>query len=306
MPRPQVNKTSILYLEELRNEVLKYTASNLALSTHQLYVTAFKNLISFLGNTPIKLITTKRLDDYKSKRAEQVTKSTVNIQLCCIKAVFNLAVKWNMLEVNPAENVKKFRVEQKEILSFRDEELRVLLSEIPDGNLKNIVLFAIYTGCRITEILNIQYKDINLMDRVLYIRNKVETGFRTKSGRNRQIPISDSLFNLLQPLLKSDSNVYSISEPDRYLFTNRKGFKFQKDYISKQFKNHLRACNLPEKFHFHCLRHTFITNLIRNGVNISFVKELAGHSNISTTMNYIHLITDDLRDAVNKIKCIAG
>ncbi len=282
--------------------MLKYTASNLALSTHQLYVTAFKNLIGFLGNVPVTLITSKHIDDFKSFRSEQISKSTVNIQLCCIKAAFNLAVRWNMLEVSPAENVKKFRVEQTEILSFRDDELRVLLSEIPDGNLKNIVLFAIYTGCRINEILNIQHKDIDLTERILFIRNNAETGFKTKTGRNRQIPISDSLYNPLQRLLKHDSNVYCLSEPDRYLFTNRKGFKFQKDYISKQFKNHLRACNLPEKFHFHCLRHTFVTNLIRNGVNISFVKELAGHSNISTTMNYIHLVTDDLRDAVNKIK----
>ena len=71
--------------------------------------------------------------------------------------------------------------------------------------------------------------------------------------------------------------------------------------MTRLFKKYVRKAELPEKFHFHCLRHTFITELIKNGININYVKELAGHSDIKTTMNYIHIITDDLRKAVNSI-----
>ncbi|MBK8552806.1 MAG: tyrosine-type recombinase/integrase [Ignavibacteria bacterium] len=48
----------------------------------------------------------------------------------------------------------------------------------------------------------------------------------------------------------------------------------------------------------------FITSLIKSGVNKNFVKEIAGHSEIQTTMNYIHIVTNDLREAVNKIKIV--
>ncbi|MBK8552808.1 MAG: tyrosine-type recombinase/integrase [Ignavibacteria bacterium] len=101
-------------------------------------------------------------------------------------------------------------------------------------------------------------------------------------------------------LIYPKGNIISLCDPESYLFS-RKGFKFNKDTISKKFKEVLRAVNFPEKFHFHCLRHTFITSLIKSGVNINYVKEIAGHSEIQTTMNYIHIITNDLREAVNKI-----
>lgn len=295
-----MSKGIVVYLEDLRNDVLKYTESNLALTTHKLYLSAFKNLIGFLGNKPIKLITTKQLDDYKSYRARSISKSTVNIELTCIKAIFNLALRWDLLNVSPAQYVEKFRIEQKEILCFNDIELKYLLDKMPDGNLKNIVLFALHTGCRLNEILNIQIKDINLGEKIIYIRNK--PGFRTKSGKLRQSPISDHLYNLLESILKHDRNVYRLLEPERYLFTSPRGLKYERDFVSKKFKKYLRVFKMPEKFHFHCLRHTYITNLIKAGVNINYVRILAGHSELSTTMNYIHIVTDDLREAVNKVR----
>lgn len=295
-----MTKGIVVYLEDLRNDVLKYTESNLALTTHKLYLSAFKNLLAYLGNKPIKLITTKQIDDYKSYRALSISKSTVNIELTCIKAIFNLALRWDLLKVSPAQYVEKFRIEQKEILCFNDIELKYLLDNMPDGDIKNIVLFALHTGCRLNEILNIQIKDIDLAEKIIYIRNK--PGFRTKTGKVRQSPISDHLYNLLESILKQDKNVYRLLEPERYLFTNQQGVRYNKDYVSKKFKKYLRAFNMPEKFHFHCLRHTYITNLVKAGVNINFVKLLAGHSELSTTMNYVHIVTDDLRNAVNKVR----
>ncbi len=75
----------------------------------------------------------------------------------------------------------------------------------------------------------------------------------------------------------------------------RYGARMRIYYLREELKKILRTINLPEKFHFHCLKHTFITNLIKAGVNINYVKEIAGHSDIHTTMNYIHILTEDLR-----------
>lgn len=295
-----MSKGIVVYLEDLKEDVLKYTHSNLAYTTHKLYISAFKNLISYLGNKPIKLITSKHIDDYKSYRALSISKSTVNIELTCIKAIFNLAIRWDSLNTSPAQYVQKFRIEQKEILCFNDIEIKYLISKLPEGDLKNIVLFGLYTGCRLNEILNIQIKDINLGEKIIYIRNK--PGFRTKSGKLRQSPISDHLYSLLESTLKLHRNVYRFVEPETYLFTSPRGLKYERDYVSKRFKKYLRAFKMPEKFHFHCLRHTYITNLIKAGVNINYVRLLAGHSELTTTMNYIHIVTDDLREAVNKVR----
>jgi len=292
-------KPEIIYLETLQFEVLKYTHSNLSPATHRLYITALKNLLSFLGNKPVKQVTTKELDNYKNKRADEIKKATVNIELTCIKAVFNLALKWDFITDNPAKEVRKFKIEQKEILNFTDTELQVIFAKMPKGLIKNVVTVAISTGCRLNEILNLQYRDIDLSQGIITIRNKND--FKTKSGRIRRIPIANSLETLLRSLLGHDSNVYELNNTERYLFANENGFRYNKDYISRRFKRYLRACNMPEKFHFHCLRHTYITNLVKAGANMNYIKQIAGHADLKTTENYIHIGVEDLRNAVNKV-----
>ena len=105
-------KSPVIYLENLKDEVLRYTQANLSLSTHKLYINAFNNLLKLLGNKPIKQITTKELDNYKNTRSEVIEKATVNIELTCIKAIFNLALKWDFLNSNPAKDVKKFKIDK--------------------------------------------------------------------------------------------------------------------------------------------------------------------------------------------------
>ena len=170
---------------------------------------------------------------------------------------------------------------------------------MPNGLIKNVVTVALSTGCRLNEILNLQVKDIDLSQRIITIRNKND--FKTKSGRIRRIPIADSLEMLLRSLLGYDSNVYELNNTERYLFANENGFRYNKDYISRRFKRYLRACNMPEKFHFHCLRHTYITNLVKAGANMNYIKQIAGHADLKTTENYIHIGVEDLRNAVNKV-----
>lgn len=293
------------YISDLKTEVMKYVSDNFRKGTAEIYSAVFNNMLRiFKSDKPIRLLTNKDIEFYKSERLNEVSKSTVNIDLTTMKAIFNIAVKFSWMEKNPCKNVSKLTISEKEILSFSGTETKLILNNIQDKDLKNIVLFNLFTGCRINEILNIQWKDINLNERILYIRNK--ENFETKRGKNREIPISENLSEILSDLLndKSDEKIIQLYNPDKYIFVNEKGFKYNKDYVSKKFKKVLRLLNFPEKFHFHCLRHTFITNLIKSGVNINYVKEIAGHSDIQTTMNYIHIVTNDLREAVNKINIV--
>lgn len=84
-----------------------------------------------------------------------------------------------------------------------------------------------------------------------------------------------------------------------YVFVNASSKRLNKDHISKLFKKQLRDLKFNERYHFHCLRHTFITQLARKGVNIYNIKYLAGHYDIKTTELYMHQFTDDLINAVN-------
>ncbi len=291
----------VCYTIDLQKEVLKYVSDNLRLGTLLLYKNAFKDLLRIIGNKPIKLITISDIERFKSVRLKEVKQSTVNIQLTTIKAVFNIAIRFNWINSNPCNAVKKISIPQKDRLCFDENEVKLILSNTNNPVMKNLIKFGLLTGCRLNEICNVQWKDLNFQELILNISNK--DNFKTKSGKQRQIPISDELLKLLNEMLgqKPNKNILSLYEPEKYIFSIRYGTRLHIEYVSKSFKKTLRKCNFPERYHFHCLRHSFITNLIKSGVNINYVKEIAGHSEIQTTMNYIHIVTNDLREAVNKI-----
>jgi len=289
--------------EDLKNSMLKYTSQNYTASTNQIYRNTINNFLKIVGNKMLNSISIYDIEFYKSERLKVINKVTLNIEIRTLKALFNLALRRDMIKSNPCQFVKQYIVNENEKLSFEGYEIDKILNAIEDDTIKNIVLFALYTGCRINEILNIQWNDIDLSQRTLTIRNK--PNFKTKTGKIRQIPISDKLFDILNSLNngngKNENNILEFHSSNDYLFTNKKGLKYNYTNITMQFKKYLRNAGIPDKFHFHCLRHTFISNLIKKNVSINFVKEIAGHSDISTTMNYIHIVTDDLRKAVNQI-----
>jgi|SRR4030095_2689987 len=281
-----------LTLLYLKNEILDYVRVNYEAKTLELYANTFKNVLEHFGDREIEILSLKEFEKYKAYRANLVSRTSVNMELRTLKAAFNIALRFGLIRKNPISGVKQFSIPQKERLNLNDEELKMLIARIDNELIKNIVLFALYTGCRISEIINIQFSDIDFKNRILTIRNK--PNFKTKSGKVRHIPICEGLNSALENICKGKTG-------DNYLFTLNENIKLRKDYVSGKFKKYLRKSGLSERFHFHCLRHTFITNLIKKDVNINFVKELAGHTQIQTTMRYIHIGINDLRSAINSI-----
>lgn len=294
-------KLKVHYLSELKAEVMLYVLNNMEFSTCKLYKAVFDNMFRIFDDKPLKLINTNDIELYKTVRAGEVTKATVNKDINTMKAIFNIAIRFDWLNFNPVKNIKKLSIPEKEYLAFTDVQIKMIIGKIENQSIRNFVKFAILTGCRLNEIINLQLKDVNFSERVLTIRNK--PNFKTKTGKIRQIPISDSLYNLLSGMIKigTEGKILNYINPERYIFENPQGYKYCKNYVSKYFKNVLRKLNFEEKYHLHCCRHTFITNLIKSGVNINYIKEIVGHSEIQTTMHYIHIATEDLREAVNKI-----
>ena len=288
-----------LRISEVEIPIMKYVVSNFTKSTQEKYSLTFRNLKRILNDIPVQSVTINEIEYYKSVRVKEVNPVSCNIEIRNIRAICNLSIKLGLMDGHSLKGIQQFKIPQKEYLSFTDSEVELIIKNIEDKTLKWIVLIGLMTGCRLDEICNIQFGDINLKDRILRIRNK--PNFKTKTGRIRNIPISNDLYSLIESIIKTDDNIIALYTDDDYLFRNKRNVKFNKDYISRSFKKVLRKLNMAEKYHFHCLRHTFITKLIKNGVPINYVKELAGHSQIETTLGYVHIVTDDLRKAVDSI-----
>ncbi|MBZ0203672.1 MAG: tyrosine-type recombinase/integrase, partial [Ignavibacteria bacterium] len=210
----RIKKPSLIYLDQLQGEVMKYANNNLTRSSIYIYQGVFKSLFRILGNKAIKYIPFTDIELYKAERIKQVSKTSVNIELRTMKAIFNYAIKSLYITENPLRHIKPYPIPQKERLSFDREEIGLILDTISNENIRNIVVFGLLTGCRLGEILNTQWSDINLNDRVLTIKNKPT--FKTKTGKIREIPISDNLFKLLTNLLnrKLQTNVIAMFEAE--------------------------------------------------------------------------------------------
>lgn len=274
-------------LFDFRDKVLEYAKAFHSFGTFQLYETTFKYFCELIGNVPIDSITPLQIESFKISRLNSVTPSRVNIYLRNLKASFNHAISWGLLTNNPANGIKKLREYQVERKIFKPDEIEKLLAVVDYEPLYKLIVVAFYTGCRLSELLHLQYCDIDWIEKSLIIRNK--ESFTTKSGKVRRIPISSKIpIEWLQSEKQQD-----------YIFKNCKGKRNKKDYMGQLMREYTKKAGLPKGLTFHCLRHTFITNLLRKGVSIYIVKKLAGHADIKTTELYAHLVTDDLKEAVN-------
>lgn len=109
--------------------------------------------------------------------------------------------------------------------------------------------------------------------------------YNDKANRVETIPLNTACLEVFNMKVKSIDRI----------------FPYRSEFISKSFKKLLRSLNFDESYHFHCLRHTFITNLVNRGTHFDIVKKLARHSNIQTTLGYIHTTSDELRKAVESL-----
>jgi len=142
----------------------------------------------------------------------------------------------------------------------------------------------VYLGFRRTEVLNLRWEDVNLIDRTLIIRN-------AKGLQDRMLFIPSPLLKYLQ----------SVTRTSDYVCPNRHGQQWNEWGFHRAFQRHLENVGLGNRgIKSHTLRHSFATHLVKRGVHISTVKELLGHRDISSTMIYIHHDPNILRDAIEK------
>ncbi|MDQ3022043.1 MAG: site-specific integrase [Bacteroidota bacterium] len=166
--------------------------------------------------------------------------------------------------------------------------------------LKQIVRFTLLTASRISEVLNVRIKDIDFENEVINI-------FQQKTNCYKTIPITKGLFELINEIMNSgnDKNILTLANKESYLFhnnfKNKPDLKLRADTVSKQFKRILKKLKLSNDFKFHSLRHSSISELIKNNVPLNIVKEIAGHKSITTTMIYSHVKSNDLKQAVNSL-----
>ncbi len=287
------NSTKPITLIEFITLIRNNFSNTKAPKTLEACKTAFDHLINIIGNKPIFNINQSDADMFVNNLLEKLQKSSINIYLRQLKATFNIAIEYGYICDNPFKKVKELRVPDKSRPNLTEEDIEKLFNEIDNKFIEKIVKFALYTGMRLSEIINLQWDDIDYNKRIITIKNK-ET-FSTKTRKDREIGLTSAILNLLNDSQNINGNIIEIKNGYLYVFGNTNGFRYSSSYISKQFKRYVRKTNLNDKICFHSLRHTALTNMATRGIPLTIIKDLAGHTTLSTTQKYLHTDMEAIR-----------
>lgn len=256
-------------LRDLTKVFLAYSRTNK--KDYKLDEAKVKVIHSYFGEkTLASKITPKRIEDFKSFMSKKYSNAYVNRYLACIKTIFNIGIKNELIKTTPMKAVKMMKEDNHKIRYLTADEEARLFKELPE-HLKPIVICALQTGLRKSNILQLRWELVDLEFRFIEVLAQ-----QNKGHKIIKIPISDKLLETLESLPRNSE----------YVFANPDTGKPYRD-ISEGFKNACDRANI-ENFRFHDLRHTVATRLVEKGIDLRVVQEIMAHSTIVTTQRYMH------------------
>ena len=245
-------------------------------------------LIPFFGKIHLDAINTSHIEQFKARQvAQEITNKTINNRLTVLGKCLRCANEWYD---TPVPRIKLLRCSPPKTDYLTVNECELLLSHAKD-QVYEMVFLALRTGMRQGEIRGLQWTSIDWQNRSIVVRHSYcdhsKSLVSPKSNRERHIPIDADLYSLL----------FRRKQASGHVFLN----KIEKTITGESITFYLhQLCKKAEvrKIGWHILRHTFATQLTLRGVPITIVKELLGHSTITTTMRYSHVAPSALRSAI--------
>ena len=218
---------------------------------------------------------------------KKLSKVTVNRYLEILSKAFNMAIDNELLEKNPIKKNTKFIQKNYVVRSLSiDEENRLMkvLSQPRYAYLRGIVIVALNTGLRRQNILDLTWEQIDLNGRIIEI---------TENKANKHIlkPINDQLLAYF--------NTFPFEQRKGYVFINPLTKQKCKE-IKRAWRTVKEKANI-ENFRFHDLKHTLGTRLAQMNIPMPVIREVLDHSDMKTTMRYVHTANSQILSALNQL-----
>ena len=223
--------------------------------------------------------------------------ATVSRGLASLKNFYAYLVSTGFLTESPVtEKIHVERGEKKLPQVLTSAEVDKLLAQPAPVDAKGIrdkaMLELLYaTGIRVTELI-----DLNLSDFSPELRSiRVGTG-----KKSRSIPLYPAALRSLTAYLSQTRDSMVVDGGETALFVNVNGSRMSRQGFWKILKHYQSKAGIEREITPHTLRHSFAVHLIENGADLSSVKELMGHSDISSTQVYTHMINQKLKTVYDK------
>ena len=239
--------------------------------------------LRILGDTmqpdiPLKLISTDKINRFKKiSLSRGVSPISINTYIRHIKAALNYAVEMGYIDKKKLPVLSSLKTPQRLPRLLSPDEIKNILERSKNKNheMYRIILFALWTGCRLSEILNIQWQDIK--NNAIWVIGK--------GNKQRLIPLTAGAVEAIGSQ-KDIGNIF---------------VKIHPNTVSHYFKQISRDVGISD-IHFHNLRHSAATQMLSCGIPIEVVQKILGHVDLRTTQIYAQVVDEMKQTEMAKLR----
>ena len=303
-----LNKFLTVYIPSLKN----YSSR-----TFEEYCRVFTIFLRFIAFTQPKKARRFNLEDFSKDCIEDFLiylkdergncNRTINQRLAAINSFCNFVIFESPIEMYELQRIMDIpyrKVEFGEMSYTTAEGIRLILNQINQDSTKGFRDFTMFafmfdTGARVSEVCDMTPQHLRLT-------NPDITIIHGKGNKTRIVPLQIEEAKRLKKYMKINS-LDSPKKMDNPLFPNNRGAKLTRQSINrilKEYVNKARSINpmlIPDKFSSHSIRHSSAMALLNSGVNMIYIRDILGHSSVSTTEIYLHADSLQKREAIKAV-----
>lgn len=261
-------------------------------------VSEFNNYMHFIYKAEtISECTDENLVSYVSYLDDRgKSTATITRTLASLRAFFSFLTSEKIISQNPT-NVIKYKKKKKALPQIlTNQEIDLFLSQPKCDSLKGYrdkaMLEMLYaTGIRVSELISLDVEDVN------FELSLVRCG---KNNTERLIPLYKVAISAIKDYMEMSRPFLMTNVAESALFVNLNGERMTRQGLWKIIKHYGKTAGISAEITPHILRHSFATHLLENGADIMSIKEMMGHSDISSTLIYTKLIKSELKSTYVK------
>ncbi len=276
------------YLDEFVVE-LKYVR-NYSENTIESYASDISKFIEYLKNKDVLRVDKDDIRGYV-KSISNNERTSQSRKLSSLRTFFEFLVRKGYLNASPMDGVEGPKLGRylPDVLSVEEVEKLIEIEPSDDFTFRNrTILELLYsTGLRISELVGLKLENVNLDMALIKVMGK--------GSKERIIPINDYTLEFLEKYIKEVRPRMLKGIQTDYLFLNNHGKVISRQAVFLMIKKRAGEIGLKKDISPHTLRHSFATHMLQNGADIRFIQELLGHSDVSTTEIYTHVVNETLK-----------
>lgn len=315
--------------EHVLNKYIRHTRTDFSANTLKNRASALKNYLAYLEDESLQVVADSDMitvRDYKTYmlQSEGYAARTVRTQLYAVSTLYDDFVQRDVIESNPVdaldvERLEKTQKEQNDTVEYlrrgEEDELSAMLDSASERSLRDYLLLRVMleTGVRVSEVVRIELDDINHDDRSITIINSKTSKY--EKDEERTVYYTQQTQKYLDRYLRTRSSRYLSAASSDYLVVGKRSKQLNEFRVNQIVKEIAEEAGIQEVIYTdqagrerkrvtaHTLRKTYAVHSMKQGMPISFLSDILGHSDVETTKEkYLAYRESDVREAADEYR----